>query len=114
LENCDSTIILEGTDNFGIRRKNAFMVSKTGTNISCYLYHFFIHELPRFQGIPKTMARYLEKQETYDRYSDTLEVNRFFEIISIDKDTAANLWSEVSALKPWKLEDDSTYGVGCQ
>lgn len=113
MENCDSTIILEGTGHLGFRRKNAFMVSKTGDNISCYLYHFYIYDLPRFKNIPKTMANYLEKQETYDRYSDTLEVNRFFEIFNIGKDTASNLWRELSALKPWKFGDDSTYGVGC-
>ncbi|MGK9121104.1 hypothetical protein [Olivibacter jilunii] len=109
----DSTLVLTGQNPGGLWVRNAFIVSKKDSLISCYLYHFNVYDLPSSQRIPKGMADYLKAKDTYNQYSNDIEVNRFFHILEIGKDSTENLWQNISAIKPWEMEDDSTYGVGC-
>lgn len=113
MNNADSTLILTGHNPGGLWVKNAFIVSKKDSLVSCYLYHFNVYDLPASQRIPKGMVDYFKKTETYNRYGDDIEVNRFFNILNMSKDSTESLWQKVSAIKPWQMDDDSTYGVGC-
>lgn len=61
----DSTLVLTGQNPGGLWVRNAFIVSKKDSIISCYLYHFNVYNLPSSQRIPKGMADYLKAKDTY-------------------------------------------------
>lgn len=113
MSNSDSTLILSASLYGGTWLKNAFIVSKKDSLVSCYLYHFYIYDLPVHQYIPKGMAGYLKGKETFNRYGNEIEANRFFSILKPRKGEEVKLWQRVSGIKPWEMGDDSTYGMGC-
>lgn len=88
------------------------ILSKKGDTINCYTYKDIVHKIhPNI--VPKSISGEM-LGAAYEDYSSTpADLNRFFSVESIQRDSLVAIWKKVSQLNLWKIKDDRTEGAGC-
>lgn len=112
MQHADSTLILTEEGPWPLN-KYAFIISKTGDNVSCYTYYVQIRRFPRADslvphGVYQTMFR-----EMASKYLFREDINPYFSHFSASQDSARSLWRQIAEWQPWLLRDDKVYGAGC-
>jgi len=86
-----------------------WVLSKKGDTVNAYKYgSSYIRNVLQPQAIRRKLLKTHEPQDIYD-----VGINRFFNVVAIEKNEVNRIWKTVMAEQPWNITDDSTDGYGC-
>lgn len=112
----DSTIIIE-YPSYSNAPPYYQVISKNGDTINCFIYNATDTSDIKFYRkkaqLPKVLGAIMLFKKSAIRYVPA-DINIFFDILGLSRDTTKSLWLEIQKLKPWLLVDDSNYGFGCK
>jgi len=111
-DSADSTMVLSFTNNWD-SSYNFYILSKKGDTINMYTYRYQ-PPVKVLAGIdvPKRIAKRITKVNM-SAYGAPPDVNAFFEVKVLAKDSLKSFWRQVLKADAWQMKDDSTDGEGC-
>lgn len=111
-DNADSTIVLSHLQNINLYPEY-FIVSKKGDTINMYTYRYRTPiQIVSGIDVPGTMAKRIWK-ENMAAASKAPDINLFFEVKVLNKDSLNQLWIDLRKVDVWKIKDDKVEGAGC-
>lgn len=104
-KNADSTLIIE-YDTHSYDPHYYHILTKTGDTINTFEYNAILKD--EKVVIPKKLSTliFLEKQRYFNAPA---EINSYFNLVNLNRDTLKNMWGMIEKLDVWNLVDDKHY-----
>lgn len=111
--NADTTIVIEQVTNWVTTSPEAYLLSKKGDTLNCYIYRDLVYSRNRGNLIPTNVRRSMRKVHERKILTEPMDVNEFFNVGAVNQKTLKKLWKKIQGIKPWTLSDDKVDGEGC-